>query len=256
MAEVRTEGFHPWHDVALKPNHNLAIEYDIGYLVAKVKRRTVLDLIYDLYGALGANPGTFPAASIYNFQIIFDNRVPPREILQHRRPMEVWQIFASLNHPDARFYLNCPQSTRTRGFNSKLGSAAVNFQDPFGWLFEGRDSDIDDPTDAGEFFLPAYDDCEVALVNTVNYVIRPQSRFVFNQIELQPLDVTNESDRRIIAGIFRQSIPARFWNRDNVPYPRQIDQFYGDYKVPPVLFDGAHIGYKDKEGIDQWVGVV
>ncbi len=195
MAEVRIEGFRPWQDVVLKPNFNFVMEFDIGYLVAKVRRTTIVDYIYDLYGALAANPGTFPAASIFPFTILQDNRVPPRKVLYHKRPNQIWQIFPSLNHPDARFYLNCPQSTRTRGLMNELGYASVAFTDPFGWLFEGRDSDIDDPTDAGMFFLPAYDDCEVAIVNNVNYTIRPQSRFILNQMELQPLDV--RADRRL-----------------------------------------------------------
>ncbi len=241
MAEI-------WENRVLQANHNLAHEFEIGLLIAKVKRKRITDFIYDLYGGLIANPETYPAGAISNFTIPQDLNVPPRKILYHKKPKNLWQIFASVNHPDARFYLNVPQNQRTKGIDNEQGFPRVDFTSTFGWLFEGRDSDIDDPTDAGEFFLAAYDDVEIAVVNMANYEIRPQSRFVINQMELEPFDCRTDRGSRVIAGILKQSIPCRFASRDGSQYPMALQTFWENYKVPPITWDGETAAYTDQDG--------
>lgn len=235
----------PWEEAALQPNFNLAHQFDTGLLAAKVSRRVVTEYNFDLVGGLIANPETYPAGAIYNFQIPQDNLVPPKKILQHHRDREIWQVFAGLNHPDARFYLNIPQNQRTKGIDNEQGYARVDFTSPFGWLFEGRQSDFDDPTDAGEFFIPAYDDIEVAVVNMANYEIRPQIRYIINQLLLEPFDPTTERGARMIMGILKEAIPCRFAHRQGAPYPMDYHQFVKLYGVPPIEWDGYTAKYTD-----------
>lgn len=229
----------PMSEAALPANYNVAVEFDVGYLIAKVKRAKMTDYLYDLYGGLIANPGTFPAGAISNFNIPQDANAPPRRILRHLLPKHIWQVFPTLNHPDARFYLNVPQNQRTKGLENDQGFPRIDFQSNFGWLFEGRDSDIDDPTDAGEFFIPPYDDCEIACVNMANYEIRPQTKFYINQLELEPFDATSDRGRRVINGILKQSIPARFWHRQGTPYPMAAQTFNAAFGVPAIKWDGT-----------------
>ncbi len=234
-----------WEEAALQPNYNLAHQFDCGFLIAKVARRQVTEFLFDLVGGLIANPETYPAAAVYNFTIPQDNAVPPRKILQHHRDRELWQVFAGLNHPDARFYLNLPQNQRTKGIDNEQGFPRVDFTSTFGWYFEGRQSDLDDPTDEGEFFIPAYDDCEVAVVNMANYEIRPQIRYIINQLALEPFDPCTDRGARMIAGILKEAIPCRFAHREGSPYPMAPQQFVKMYGVPPVEWDGYTATYTD-----------
>jgi hypothetical protein len=235
----------PWEEAALQPNFNLAHQFDTGLLIAKVARRQVTEYLYDLVGGLIANPGTYPAGAIFPFTIPQDANVPPRKILQHHRDREIWQVFAGINHPDARFYLNIPQNQRTKGLDNEQGYARVDFTSPFGWYFEGRNSDLDDPTDDGEFFVPAYDDLEIAVVNMANYEIRPQIRFVVNQLLLEPFDPTTERGAKMIVGILKEAIPCRFAHRQGYPYPMDPQQFVKLYGVPAVEWDGYCAKYAD-----------
>lgn len=252
MVEITLEPYRSWKQVQSRPGYDLTWKCDAGWLFARVWDRIVVRYLYDRYGALTANAvrwgsGVAPTAgSAFPYTILQDGNVPPRRVLRQQRKNMLWEVFPSLNHPTCLFYLRTPQTQPRGGMTNEIGNSNPNYQDPFGYWFEGKDSDVEDPTEAGMFYIPPWQDTEIGLVNTQNYEIRPQSIFIINQLHLQPFDPRTAFGARNIARILGRPAQATMGSAGAEPYKVSTQEFVDYFGVSPVLWDGARAKYLEK----------
>lgn len=252
-----------WYDAAVKANHNVIWRCESGLVAGKAGPPQVGYYLFDLWGALAANAvqfgsGAAPTAGSFSaWAIPQDNFAPPRKLFYFDRPKWLMQVFPSLNNPDALYWLRLPQHQPRGGFISVIGNPDTNYRFPYGWWFEGKDSDIDDPTNAGEFWVPPKCDLEVSVLNTTNVAFRPQCLYIMNQFSVLPYDPTTESGKRTILGMLRNSIPFRDGsiggNNDFAIDPESFRTYFGVY---PVQWDGVKASYTDSAGNKIIIGEV
>jgi len=257
MVQVILEPYRAWQIVQTRPGYDIAWKCDAGWLFARVRDRIVCRYLYDLYGALLANSvpwgtGVPSAGSVFPYTILQDNFVPPRRVLRHENSKMLWEIFPSLNHPTLLMFIRLPQGQHRGGMTNEIGVPNPNFSEPYGFWFEGKDSDIDYPTEAGRFFLPPFNDVEIGIVNTENYALRPQTLFIINQLFLQPFDPDTQFGKKNIARILSKPAQATQATAGAEPYPYTRDEFKRFFEVEPVVWDGKTAKYQ-KNG--EWIEI-
>lgn len=255
MPTIYLEPYKSWQERQTRPGYDITWKCDAGWLFARVWDRIVTRYHFDLYGMLVANvvpwgSGVPPSpGSSFPITILQDNNVPPRRILRHENEKMLWEVFPSLNHPTTLMFLRTPQSQQRGGMTNEIGTWNPQFTDPFGFWFEGKDSDIDYPTEAGRFFIPPFRDTEIGLVNQENYAIRPQSLFIINQLHLSPFDPSTEYGKKMIAKILSNPGRATMGTPGAEPYHYTRQEFTKWFGVEPVLWDGKSAQYKSGDTI-------
>lgn len=251
MVEIEITPYRSWAEVQTRPGYQGIWKSDAGWLFFRVWDRIKTEYLYDLYGALTANAvrwgsGAAPTAgSVFPYTILMDATVPPRRILRHERANYLWEVFPTLNHPSSLMYLRIPQSQPRGGMTNEIGNCSAQFTDPYGYWFQGKDSDIDNPTEAGRFFIPPFNDTEIAIVNTENYEIRPQTFFIINQLEIKAFDPRTQYGKDMIKRILADPSRATMGTAGAEPYRMSADEFEKYFQVPPVKWDGSTATYKD-----------
>ena len=248
--------FKPWQDVAVREGYDIKWTCENGSVFGVAGKPSVGEYLFDLYGQLAANAVRFgsgvapTAGSVYPFTIPQDNFAPPRKIFWHNKTKWFMEVFPSLNQSDLLFYLRIPMGVPRNGLISVIGNVDTQFRFPYGWLFSGKDSDIDNPTDAGKFWVPAGVDMEMAVVNTINERIRPQSIFVMNQFPFQPYDPETEGGKRHILSLIKSGpvTDGSVGGYNNFDMP--VETFKETFGVFPVTLERGYQVYENK-GSDQ-----
>ena len=253
----------PWYDVVVKSNHNVVWKCDSGMLLARAGSPMISNYWFDLWGQLAANAiqfgsGVAPTAgSASAFAIPQDNFAPPRKLFYFERSRWLMQVFPSLNASDLMFWLRNPINQPRGGSISVIGNPDPNFRWPYGWWFRGFESDVDNVTNAGEFWVPPKTDLEVAVLNTANWTVRPQCNYIINQFPVMPYNPETEVGKRMIMKILSNAVPARDGsiggNNDFAIAPETFRDYFGVY---PVTWDGVKASYKDRDGNTIVIGEV
>lgn len=240
----------PWQQVAVRDGYDIKWSCESGTVYGRAGTPSISHILFDLYGQLAANAvrwgsGVAPTAgSTFPFTIPQDNFNPPRKIFYHNKAKWFMEVFANLNHSDLLWFMRLPFGMPVNGLISALGNADTQFRFPYGQMFWGRDSDIDNPTSAGKFWVPAFTDLEVAIVNTINERVRPQTDYIVNQFPFQPYNPNTEGGKRHILSILRGSPVSDGstggYNQFNMP----LDTFRETFGVYPVtLEEGSKVFY-------------
>ena len=255
----------PWYESAVKSNHNVVWRagQNIGMLLARSGKPMVSYYWFDLWGQLAANAvqfgsGVAPTAGSFTpFAIPQDNFLPPRRLFYYDRNRWLMQVFPSLNNTDLSFWLRNPINQPRGGTISVIGNPDPNFRYPNGWWFRGFESDVDNVTNAGEFWVPPRTDLEVAVLNHANWTVRPQCLYVINQFPIMAYDPTTETGKRMIMRILTNSIPftdgSIGGDNEFQISPETFREWFGVY---PVQWDGVKATYKDSAGNTIVIGEV
>jgi len=253
----------PWEVAAVKSNHNVQWESDAGMVLGKAGKPQVSFYLFDLWGPLAANAipfgggGVPTAGSFTPYAIPQDNFVPPRKLFYFDHPRWMIQVFPSLNNADALFWLRHPLNQPRGGFITTIGNPDVNYRFPYGWWFEGKDSDIDNPTNAGEFWVPPQTDLEISVLNTTNVAFRPECVYVMVQFPIKPFDPQTETGKKCIMAILRGNAPVTDGSigGDNT-FSMSQQTFRQLFGVNPVHWDGMKASYTDPSGAEVTIGEV
>ena len=219
-------------------------------VLGRAKKPKIFYYLFDLWGNLGANAVRFgsgvapTAGSFTNFAIPQDNFVPPRKIFFFNQPKTFIQVFPGLNHPELYYFLRMPQGQPLGGNIGQLGNPDSNYRYPYGWWFRGQDSDIDNATNAGEFWVPPGIDIEHSVVNTINERVRPQCMFNMVQFEFDPYDPKTPAGQRMIMNILKNNVPftdGSIGGKHNINLPEQ--SFRDAFGVCPVIWNGTVATY-------------
>jgi hypothetical protein len=243
-------GYIPWQEKRVEHNYNIMWECESGMVLGRAQKPKTFYYNYDLWGMLGANAVRFgsgaapTAGSFTNFVIPQDNFAPPRKIFFFNQPKTFIQVFPGLNQPDLYYFLRMPQGQPLGGSIGYLGNADSNYRYPYGWWFRGQDSDIDNATDAGEFWVPPGIDLEHSVVNTLNERVRPQCLFNMVQFSFDPYNPKTEVGKKMIKAILSGNLPVSdgsIGGKHNFNYPEQ--SFKSAFGVQPVVWDGGTASY-------------
>lgn len=243
-------GYTPWQQKVVQSNYNVRWQCESGFVLGKSQKPQVAYYLYNLYGQLAGNAvqwgnGAPPTpGSFTNFTIPQDNFLPPRKILYHTRKATFMQVFPSLNSTDLMFFLRIPQGNPVGGFINIIGNPDSNFRYPYGYWFKGDDSDIDNPTDAGEFWVPAGLDLEIAVLNTKDFPIIPQSLFVVNQFTIDPYDPKTDLGKKMIMACLKGNVPMTDGTLGGqIRFSIAESSFKEIFGVQPIQWDGQRAVY-------------
>jgi hypothetical protein len=242
--------YHPWKQVAVRDGYDIKWSCEVGTVYGRAGTPQLAHYLFDQYGQLAANAvrwgsGAAPTAgAVYPFTIPQDNFNPPRKIFWHNKTRWFIEVFPNLNQSDLLYFIRLPMGIPRNGLISVIGNLDGAFRWPYGINFWGRDSDIDNPTDAGKFWVPAGVDLEVAVVNTINERVRPQTDYIMNQFSFQPYNPLTEGGKRHILNILRGSPvsdgSAGGMNQFDMPI-ETFKETYGVY--PTTVEEGCKVYY-------------
>ena len=241
--------YKTWQEKHVRPNQHIVYEASCGLLVGRCSRQEIVKFEGSL-GNLAANTSTPPTAppalSRFNFQILYDNSTtPPREALYFTRNKHLWQMFLALSAKNARLFLSLPQGQVRCGFKNALGITPADFAREWGYLFKGRESSIEKPTDAGEVWLPQNTSMEIGVQNMDDFAITLQFGGIINQIDIGPYDPRDPNGRNIIQAILKHQVRPEnvVWAKAGLDLvPMTTTDFIKSFGVPPVLWDGVVMG--------------
>lgn len=213
----------------LMRNYLFGLEYSSGWVFGRVLTFDDVNYVYDRWPTSGTTITTLAANTALGSPHELRD-ADTNEILWVQESNHLYQVFVGIAPPRMRLFKFYPE-LYLGGSLDKVTATQTPTSTSFGFV-DGIMSPYDDPTTAGEVFIPKELKVQWQLFNPENFAVIPLVKFVIRNMVVQWFNPDNGGDKQIISGIMAGKIPCRLWSPGGYIPPYNTEQKLGIRGTP------------------------